>query len=612
MESHTPSIESLLAHTGFARSIARGLLGRDPRVDDVVQDAWVSAMERPPSTATSERAWLGRVVRNRVTDLWRRDASAKRRREAAPPKSATPSPQEISEREELRQRVIQALMALPESYREPLVLRYYEDLPPRDIAKRLDMPVETVRTRLKRGLTRLRAELDERHGGDRRAWMTAMLPLAGLDAAAATAAATLGAIAMKKWLMAAAALVLIGVSVVVLGDVLGRADGDTSEGALLEAEDDGAEEAPRLIARGPTPEPAEPPAAAPEKPKDANTTTYTVEVVDYGGRPVSGAHVKLVHLVPTLFSVPRFDYGEAHSDANGHAALAIVAPKQGSLELQVSAEGRDDLMPLTFGWKPHDTVVRLERAFVIAGHVVDLIGQPVEGVMVRATGPQGPLPAKTDEHGAFRLHRLANETYELTVTPEGIVHVPGGPTWEVAAGREDVRLQLDIGLTLDVELDGWTEKDAYWKLRVTEFWNEHAGWIDWPVKNGKTRLGGLREGRTYALFWGPTRDGRYAYASHVEPTAGRVVLEVAQGTPLSGKLVFPPDFQAFASSAQVTVTGRGISVDAVYRDGKFLVHGLPPGDYVVTGTALSRQKERATARLEAQPGSTAELRFERE
>lgn len=54
-----------------------------------------------------------------------------------------------------------ALDALPPAQREAVALRYLEGLPPREIAAMLDVPVETVRTRAKRGLAQLRRDLEE-------------------------------------------------------------------------------------------------------------------------------------------------------------------------------------------------------------------------------------------------------------------------------------------------------------------------------------------------------------------------------------------------------------------------------------------------------------------
>ena len=44
---------------------------------------------------------------------------------------------------------------------------------------RQGLPVRTVETRLRRGLERLRAALDDRYGGDGRAWIAALQPWMG-------------------------------------------------------------------------------------------------------------------------------------------------------------------------------------------------------------------------------------------------------------------------------------------------------------------------------------------------------------------------------------------------------------------------------------------------
>ena len=59
---------------------------------------------------------------------------------------------EIVARLETQRRVVDAVMALDEPYRTVVVYRYFDDLPPKEIAARLGVPVGTVKTRLKRAL----------------------------------------------------------------------------------------------------------------------------------------------------------------------------------------------------------------------------------------------------------------------------------------------------------------------------------------------------------------------------------------------------------------------------------------------------------------------------
>src|SRR5262245_37805683 len=77
-----PSASDLLAHAEFVRAMARGVLGADDRVEDVVQDTWVAALSRetPPSRL---RSWLASVGRRRAWDVRRRDATRRRHDAAA-------------------------------------------------------------------------------------------------------------------------------------------------------------------------------------------------------------------------------------------------------------------------------------------------------------------------------------------------------------------------------------------------------------------------------------------------------------------------------------------------------------------------------------------------
>jgi hypothetical protein len=68
--------------------------------------------------------------------------------------------------------------SLDEPYREAILLRYFEGMAPRDIAKSRGVPIDTVRSHLRRGLAKLRERLDASHGGDRRAWCVALIPFA--------------------------------------------------------------------------------------------------------------------------------------------------------------------------------------------------------------------------------------------------------------------------------------------------------------------------------------------------------------------------------------------------------------------------------------------------
>lgn len=196
-------IQALLSHSAWLDRLAHTLV-RDPaEADEVVQEAWVRALENPPEDDRNLRGWMARVVRRVVA---RRYRSALRRgdhegRKEAPRGPKTP--EEVVEGVALQRELTDAVLGLPEGQRDVLLLRYFEDLPPRKIAARLDIPLNTVRSRLQRGTAALRGQLDEAHGGRRR-WALALVPLATralvsdatLSAAGLGVAGTVGAVVM--------------------------------------------------------------------------------------------------------------------------------------------------------------------------------------------------------------------------------------------------------------------------------------------------------------------------------------------------------------------------------------------------------------------------------
>ncbi len=174
-------IEILLSHEDFVRALSRRLVIDEHVVDDVLQETWLAALERPPHAAGALRAWLGTVARNFIFSMRRDDRRRVLRERTVHKQDGAPSPAEIVEREAARRCLVESVLDLDAIYRDPILLRYYEDRPPREIAKRLNLPVETVRTRIKRGLAQLRKNLDAVYGGDGHSWCIALLLVSGLE-----------------------------------------------------------------------------------------------------------------------------------------------------------------------------------------------------------------------------------------------------------------------------------------------------------------------------------------------------------------------------------------------------------------------------------------------
>ena len=162
--------QELLRHARFVRALAHSLL-RDPHAaDDLAQDTWVAALQRPPAQPDGIRAWLRQVTTNFARRGWRGDARREERETRAARTELQEGADELVAREETLGRIVEAIRELDRPQREVVLGRFYEDLPPRELARRLGVPVETVRTRLRRGLERLRGKLEQ----EDREWRNAL------------------------------------------------------------------------------------------------------------------------------------------------------------------------------------------------------------------------------------------------------------------------------------------------------------------------------------------------------------------------------------------------------------------------------------------------------
>ena len=150
-------------HERWLRGVAFSALGRPDDVDDVLQQVWLALWRRRdelPNVANC-RNWLYRLTRNAAIDAGR---SARRRRMLWRGivrrfrRQAGRADEEAARQDVLRS-ALQAVRELDEKYRTVLVLRVWHGLSYRRIAETLDLPVETVETRLLRARRQLRGKL---------------------------------------------------------------------------------------------------------------------------------------------------------------------------------------------------------------------------------------------------------------------------------------------------------------------------------------------------------------------------------------------------------------------------------------------------------------------
>ncbi|MGE3165567.1 MAG: RNA polymerase sigma factor [Planctomycetota bacterium] len=169
--------ESLLTNTGWMRALARSLVGDDASADDVVQQACLALVRNPPRERHAAGAWLRSVIRRLAYRQHREDSRRRNReRRVARSEAGGGGPSEALDRAELQKTIVTEVLALDEPYRTTVVLRFFEELSPGQVADRLGVPEKTVRTRLARALERLRGRLDAQVAGGRAEWSVLLLP----------------------------------------------------------------------------------------------------------------------------------------------------------------------------------------------------------------------------------------------------------------------------------------------------------------------------------------------------------------------------------------------------------------------------------------------------
>lgn len=146
------------------RRLGRALGIDGNRIDDVLQDAYLAAMDAPERAWDDEsrRRWLFRVAINRCRLEQRRRRTwhgvwERLRRAWTETREANEVERicGVEEREALRA----ALEQLAPELRNPLVLRYYCEFDATEIGQILDLPPSTVRGQLRTGRLRLAAQL---------------------------------------------------------------------------------------------------------------------------------------------------------------------------------------------------------------------------------------------------------------------------------------------------------------------------------------------------------------------------------------------------------------------------------------------------------------------
>lgn len=135
------------------------------KAEDVCQDVFVRLMTTHPLLQPGrEKSWLLKVALNRCRDLWR-GAWLKRVILGGPTFELIPAPDEFSRCDD-QQAMMAAINQLPATFKEVILLHYYQGMNIAEIAQMLELPEGTISSRLSRGRKKLESILLK--GGDAR------------------------------------------------------------------------------------------------------------------------------------------------------------------------------------------------------------------------------------------------------------------------------------------------------------------------------------------------------------------------------------------------------------------------------------------------------------
>lgn len=426
--------EAVLRELEGLRALARSLVHGDDEADDLIQEAAIAAVAHPPDEARPVRPWLVTVLKNR----WRMNRRAEARRKAREEAVAITEPEEREDpvdRARILEKLSGALVGLDEPFRTTVIMRYLDGKSAAEIARELDVPAGTVRSRLKTGLDRLRTALD---AGTPR-WKRALVPFA---------AAKTGAMLVKG--KSTIALVIALVLAVGLGTViyLKRDRMHAQPPAPIASVGTGSAHRSATLPAPTTPVTSPPPIAN-ATPGQGRAIVEAADAVGgvLGGRVINWSTGEGVAGAELTFS-------------SGTGAVTVRSTEGGAFELLPASPGVFELATaVAAGFLPYapelahspiravlakgravrGLTVFLFPAVDYHGTVVDATGAPVANARVRLVA----TPA-----GEQTLEKLATE-WTSDKTGAFVFHAPDDAVLEATAGKRRgwARLDGDAALT---------------------------------------------------------------------------------------------------------------------------------------------------------------------
>lgn len=591
--------ERLLEQTTWMRALARSLVHEPERAEDLTQETLAIALEHPPVNAGSLRGWLAEVMRNRFREDLRKQGARKSREADAARPEALPGTDELLERLGAQQRVADRLLALEEPYRTTILLRYYEGLAPRHIAAQHGVPVATVKSRLHRGLAKLRIELDEEYGDSREAWVLALTPWTREPKPLPWS--TIGGVALSAKLVLVSSAVVVTCALLFFRSGAAATPPAPEDGALVR--ESSSVGSPSGGAGNPAPLARDGRSQLPRTPLDQAPATLEVRpqnlvrgvALDAEGNALVGVELRL-----------RGQKEVTRTTMGGRFELRTAAERG-----QVELTGDDWIAVRTGAWSlgsSAEPVVIAARSLQLEGNVTDAWGRDVTGARLRLDLPTDFLARfGVALDASYALEWSARSTGAGTFAFPSFPAIPGAELSVVhdlyAAKRMDAPQASDRGLWIELSRpdlapenalggvvllqDGSPAAGALVGLGVASARAERDGQftLDLEEAGEATRLSAVLAGhQPAALEREGTKASRGAWPETIElvlgspalAITGRVVTEA--GAPLSGGRVWVGNPTRFGAVGQFPLRLESLMAGGAVPDQAIESLGAGGGD----------------------------------
>lgn len=614
MSMSAAQVDELLRHEGYVRALARRLVFDEDLARDVEQETWLAALQNAPrESSTSPRAWLAQIVRNFAIRAFRsRSRRAERELAWQPPGDIPTDPALLLEREDARRSLVRAVAALDEPWRSTLILRFFDDLTPAQIARRTRVPVKTVYERIQRGLELLRARLQRDHGRTHGVWALALVRSMRLEptsyrhvATAATKALLQGGIvvgAVHKVAIGCAAIAALVAALWVWSDGRGAeppARSTTNADASAEF----------LVTTNVDPEPmlSERVEFGATSPSSTQVVAPTVKDNRFGSLSLRVVWADDKTSAPGVWMKLHQEgaddvYRDTLDVCTNTEGIAVVERAfAGSIKINFD-RGPQAFAHVTPG-AHEEATVEIPSGVDVGGTVLDIDGRPFEGaeIYLQTWGAsyEGFVVDHSDADGSFEVRALESRAFAC-ISARAKDRAPTKQAWLVGLGiaPAPVRLQFEFaggeleGRVLDANGDPVADADV---LAGSEGLVENINLADGSLGNSPAaqRVRSNARGEYRIRGVAPGRQALHVRGAGFAPWNGEVDLFENRTTTLDVRLGRGAKLTGVVrSSSGEPVADAEVWANATFgfestmrrtnRDGEFSMSGLPIGEFDVS------------------------------